>query len=159
MKGRIGDRALENCIKPEFLDIINTAICQAIHRHIGKKAAEFFREVGELHLNEVLKRELVKIELNDKPMDVLSKIAKYLESEGYMEKITIEKLSRNEAILKMHGVSVLRSSARMIREHKQPSHFMTNVMLASLRRIGIDAAVEDTEIDEENGYVEEHWKM
>jgi hypothetical protein len=53
----------------------------------------------------------------------------------------------------------LRSSARMIREHKQPSHFMTNVMLAALRRIGIDATVEDTEIAEENGYVEEHWKL
>lgn len=150
---------MRDCIKPEFLDIINYAICQSVHDYLDGKSTEVFKKVGEYHLDEALSRGIIKIEPNDKPLDTLIKIAKYLESVGYMEKILINKLSESEAFVEMYGVSVTTSSVKMLKEGKQPSHFMTNIMLAALRKLGIQAELEDVGFDEEQCYFREHWKI
>lgn len=150
---------LEECVNPKFLDIINYALCQAVHEYLNGKASEFFMRVGEHHLNEVLKRGIIKIEPNDKPLDILIKIARYLESVGYMEKILINKLSEDEAFVEMNGVSVTKSSAKLLREAKQPSHFMTNIMLAALKKLGVKAELKDVEFDEEKRHFKEYWKI
>jgi hypothetical protein len=147
------------CIKPEFLDIINVSICQAVDDYLDGKAAEFFNKVGEYHLDEVLNRGLVQVEANDKPLDTLIKIAKYLESAGYMERILINKLSEREALVEMYGVSVTKSSVKMLRQGKQPSHYMTNIMVAALKKFGIEAELEDVSFDEEKCHFKEHWKV
>jgi len=89
----------------------------------------------------------------------LIKIARYLESVGYMEKIIINKLGENEAFVEMHGVSVTKSSVKMLRAGKQPSHFMTNIMLAALKKLGIGAELKDVKFDEEKRQFREHWKI
>ena len=150
---------MRNNIKPEFLDIINYAICQAVDEFLDGKATEFFEKVGEYHLNEALKRGLIKIDPDDKPLDTLIRIARYLESVGYMEKILINKLSENEAFVEMHGVSVTRSSVKMLKENKQPSHYMTNIMIAALKKLGIRAELKDVEFDEEKCHFKEHWRV
>ncbi|MEM0006718.1 MAG: hypothetical protein QXR89_00410 [Candidatus Bathyarchaeia archaeon] len=149
----------EKCIKPEFFDTINYAICQAVNEYLSEKAIDFFRRVGEHHLNEALERGLIKIDEEDKPLDVLIKIARYLESVGYMKKIVIHKLSDDEALVEMFGVSVTKSSAKIIREGKQPSHFMTNTMIAALKRYNIKAKLEDVEFDEDSEHFKERWKI
>jgi len=146
-------------VKPEFVDIINYAICQAVDEYLGEKATAFFETVGEYHLDEALKRGLINIEANDKPLDTLIKIARYLESVGYMGKIIINKLGENEAFVEMHGVSVTKSSVKMLRAGKQPSHFMTNIMLAALKKFGIGAELKDVKFDEEKRQFREHWKI
>lgn len=146
-------------VKPEFVDIINYAICQAVDEYLGEKATAFFETVGEYHLDETLKRDLINIEANDKPLDTLTKIARYLESVGYMGKIIINKLGENEAFVEMHGVSVTKSSVKMLRAGKQPSHFMTNIMLAALKKLGIGAELKDVKFDEEKRQFREHWKI
>lgn len=146
-------------VKPEFVDIINYAICQAVDEYLGEKATAFFETVGEYHLDEALKRGLINIEANDKPLDTLIKIARYLESVGYMGKIIINKLGENEAFVEMHGVSVTKSSVKMLRAGKQPSHFMTNIMLAALKKLGIGAELKDVKFDEEKRQFREHWKI
>jgi len=150
---------LANCIKPEFLDTINYSICQAVNEYLSKKATEFFRKVGEYHLDEAMRRGLVRIERNRKPLDNLIEIARYLESTGYMEKIVIERLSVDEALVEMHGVSVTTSSVRLLKDGKHPSHFMTNIMLAALRTLGIQAELRDVAFDEEARKFKEHWKI
>ena len=150
---------MKNYIKPEFLDIINHAICQAVNEYLDRKAIEFFKKVGEYHLDEALKRGIIKIELDDNPLDTLIKIARYLESAGYMEKILINKLSENEAFVEMYGVSVTKSSVKMLREAKQPSHYMTNIMLAALKKLGVRAELKDVEFDEEKHHFKEYWKI
>jgi hypothetical protein len=149
----------EECIKPEFFDIINYAICQAANEYLHGKVIDFFRRVGEYHLDEALRRGLLKIDKEDRPLDVLIKIAKYLESVGYMKKIVIQKLGEDEAFVEMYGVSVTKSSANIIREGKQPSHFMTNIMIAALKRYGIEAKLEDVKFDENGRHFKEHWKI
>ena len=146
-------------IKPEFLDVINYSICQAVNEYAGQKAKDFFRRIGEYHLDEALKRRLLTIEPDDKPLDVLIKIAKYLESTGYMERISINKLSEKEAIVEMHGVSVTDSSTKLLKEGKQPSHYMTNIMFAALKRLGVQADLRDMEYNEKEAHFKEYWKI
>jgi len=150
---------LTNCIRPEFLDIINYSICQAVNEYLDEKATEFFREVGEYHLDEAVRRGLVRIERNRNPLDSLIEIARYLESTGYMEKIIIERLGEDEAFVEMYGVSVTSSSVRLLKDRKHPSHFMTNIMLAALSRLGIQAKLTDVAFDEEARKFKEHWKI
>ena len=150
---------MTNCIRPEFLDIINYSICQAVNEYLDEKATEFFRRVGEYHLDEAVRRGLIRVERNHKPLDNLIEIARYLESTGYMEKIVIERLSEGEALVEMYGVSVTSSSVRLLKDGKHPSHFMTNIMLAALRRLGIQAELRDVAFDEEARKFKEHWKI
>lgn len=150
---------MRNCIKPEFLDIVNCAICQAVDDYLGGKAAEFFKKVGEYHFEEAVERGLIKIALNDEPIDGLTKVAKYLESVGYMDRILINKLDKKEISLEMYGVSVTKSSTKMIRKGKEPSHFMTHIMRAALKKLGIQAELEKTTFDEEKRHFKEHWKI
>jgi hypothetical protein len=146
-------------IKPEFLDVINYAVCQAVNEYMGGKATEFFRKVGEYHLDEALRRGLVRIEPNDKPLDALIKIAKYLEAYGYMEQILINRMDEKAATVEMLGVSVTDSSAKLLGEKKQPSHYMTNVMFAALKRLGVQAELKDMEFDREKKHFKEYWKI
>lgn len=146
-------------IKPKFFDTINYSICQAVNYYLKEEAKDFFKEVGEYHLDEIVKEGLISVESNEKPFDVLIKIAKYLESTGYMEKIRVNKLSEREAIVEMYGVCVTESSAKLLRERKQPSHYMTNIMFAALRRLGVQADLRDMEYDRKKAYFKEYWKI
>ena len=153
------EKDLGRNIKPEFFDTINYAICQTANEYLGSKASAFFVRVGEHHLEEALRRGFLRIDKEEKPLQNLIKIAKYLESTGYMEKIFITKLSENEAIVEMHGVSVTESSVGLLKAGKQPSHYMTNIMLAALRKIGIEAELRDVDFDEKSRRFTEHWKI
>jgi len=146
-------------VKPEFLDIINYAVCQAVNEYLNEKATDFFRRVGEYHLDEAVERGFLRIEHGEKPLDSLIKIARYLESTGYMERIVINRLSEDEALVEMFGVSVTKSSVQLLKAGKQPSHYMTNIMLSALKRIGIQAELEDVAFDEKECHFKEHWKI
>lgn len=148
-----------NYVKPEFLDTINYAICRAVNDYLDGKATEFFRKVGEYHLDEALRRGLVTIGPDDKPLDVLIRIAKYLESFGYMEQIRINRIDEKEASVEMFGVSVTNSSAQLLGEKKEPSHYMTNVMFAALKKLGVQAELRDMEFDREKRHFKEYWKI
>lgn len=148
-----------NAILPDFLDTINYAICQAANEYLGKETPKFFEKVGEYHLDEATRRGLVKLDAKDKPMNNLIAIAKYLESTGYMEKILIDRLNEKEAIVEMFGVSVTKSSADLLKVGKHPSHYMTNIMLAALRRLGIKAELRDVNYDEKERHFKEHWTI
>ncbi len=146
-------------IKNEFFDAVNYAICRAVHEYAGDRAGEFFQRVGEFHLDEALRRGLVDFQPEDTPLERLIKIARYLEACGYMEKIVIEKLSDTEAIVEMHGVSVAGSSARLVQEGREPSHYMTNMMFAALKRLAIRADLQDMEFDVKTAHFKEYWKI
>jgi hypothetical protein len=150
---------MASCVKPEFLDIVNYAVCQAVNEYMDGEATEFFRKVGEYHLDEALRRGFVRIEANDKPLDALIKIGRYLESYGYMEQIRIHRIDEKEAIVEMFGVSVTDSSAKLLGEKKQPSHYMTNVMFAVLKRLGVRAELRDMEFDRDQKHFKEYWKI
>ena len=150
---------MANYVKPEFLDVINYAVCQAVNDYVDGRATEFFRKVGEYHLDEALRRGMVKVEPSDKPLDALIKIAKYLESMGYMEQIRINRIDEKEATVEMLGVSVTDSSAKLLGEKKQPSHYMTNVMFAALKRLGARAELRDMEFDRAEKHFKEYWKI
>ncbi len=144
-------------VKPEFLDIVNYAICSAVNEFLGAEGARrLFRRVGEYHLEEAMRRGLISLE-GKKPLDALLDIARYLEEMGYMGRIEVERLSDDEAIVTMRGVSVTESSVKLLEQGKEPSHFMTNLMFAALRRMGIEAELRDLEARPEENMFREHW--
>jgi predicted methyltransferase len=146
-------------VDSDLLDILNLAICYASNEHMKDKTAEFFRKVGEYHLEEAIKRGYVKIESQDKPLDVLENIARYLESTGYMQQTIIQRFGDYEAVVEMKDVAVTRSSNEILTKGKQPSHFMTNIMLAALKRIGVEAELEEVEFDSTGNTFKEHWRV
>jgi len=148
-----------NCVKPEFLDTINYAICRAVNEHLGEKSVQFFRNVGQYHLDEAVRRGFVKIDKRNRPLENLIGIARYLESTGYMEKIEINRLGDDEAFVEMYGVSVTESSVKLLKEGNHPSHYMTNIMLAALSGLGIRAELDDVSFDEKAREFKEHWKI
>jgi hypothetical protein len=151
--------ALGKDVMPEFFDTINYALCQTVNEYLKDQSPKFFERVGEYHLEEASKRGFIKLDPTEKPLNNLIGIAKYLESTGYMEKIVIDKLSESEAIVEMFGVSVTRSSADLLKAGKHPSHYMTNVMLAALHKLGIRAELQDVSYDEKERHFKEHWKI
>jgi hypothetical protein len=106
-----------------------------------------------------VKRGFVKLDPSEKPLSNLIGIAKYLESTGYMEKILIKKLGEGEAVVEMFGVSVTKSSADLLKAGMHPSHYMTNIMLAALRRLGIHAELREVDYNEKQNSFKEHWKI
>jgi hypothetical protein len=143
-------------VSPQFFDLVNYSFCSAVSQFLGpEKAVELFRYMGRTHYEELKKRNLIKSD--GKPMEVLESIARYLERSGYMERIEIQRLSENESIVDMYGVSVLESSVRLTQENKQPSHIMTNTMFAALEELGYDAELIDLLFETDKNHVREKW--
>jgi hypothetical protein len=153
------DLEMADYMNPEFLDIVNYAVCETVNEYMNGRATEFFRRVGEYHLEEALRRGVVRLEPSDKPLDALIKIAKYLESYGYMEEIRINRIDEKEATVEMLGVSVTDSSAQLLGEKRQPSHYMTNVMFAALKKLGVQAELRDMDFNREKKHFKEYWKI
>lgn len=146
-------------IQPEFFDTVNYALCRAVDDFLGERAGEFFRRLGEYHLEEAAAKGVVRFRPEDAPLEVLIRIAEYLESSGYMERIVIDRLSDREAVVEMHGVTVTASSTKLLREGRRPSHFMTNLMFAALGRFSIRAELRDMEYDGGARRFKEYWKI
>ena len=148
-------------VKPEFLDFMNYNICKAYSQKYGKeKAEEFFRLVGEIGFKEL--RKMFEFPSNE-PYEVLKTVGKFLEDAGYMSKIQLNKVKEDEIIIEMFGVSVIKSSIRLVESGHSPSHFMTNLMFAALKEVsGIQANIYDLTLEqpsEKTGYTMEKWML
>lgn len=137
---------------PNFFDMVNLAFCTAINSICGKEKAEkIFERAGEIIFS-LIKEDV----MGENPIATLKNIARYLERSGYMERIEIKEME-NELQLDMYGVSVLRSSDKLVKSNMTPSHIMTNTMFAALRDAGIKAELMELEIEVEKGHVKEIW--
>ncbi len=97
------------------------------------------------------------------PYEVLRTVGKFLEDMGYMSKIRLTKVEENEVIIEMFGVSVIKSSIRLVEGGDSPSHFMTNLMFAALKEMsGVRADIYDLTLEQpsaETGYAKEKWVL
>ncbi len=145
-------------VDPVFLDLINYGICRVLNERLGKEATEeIFREVGRVCYRRARERGL--IERREDPLDTLVEVARFLERAGYMERIEVTKVSENELVLDMYGVSVLESSIELVESGMAPSHYMTNLMFAALEEHGIAAELIDLGFDREGNHVREKWVL
>jgi len=150
---------LSKKIEPEFLDLVNYGVCSALTALYGSQAAEtVFRLAGEFNYEELKGKSRVD---SSSPIDALRSIASYLEKSGYMGKIDLTRVTENEVIVDMYGVSVAESSKRLVDEGKSPSHYMTNMMFAALKDL-FQVKAEITHLDieipkEETDHVREKW--
>ncbi len=143
-------------VDPTFLDLVNYGICRALNERLGKEATEqIFREVGRICYRRA--RDQGMIEGKEDPLDALVEVARFLERMGYMERIVISRVSEDELLLDMYGVSVLRSSIELVDSGMAPSHYMTNMMFAALEEHGVTAELVDLGFDPEENHVREKW--
>ena len=148
-------------IDPSFLDFVNYGVCSALSRTYGKEAAEkLFRLAGEIEFQELKK--MISFEEKE-PYIALKRVGEFLEKMGYMAKIKLTKVEENEVIIEMYGVSVIKSSKRLTNEGASPSHFMTNLMFATLKDLcDIRAEIKDLTLEipaAEAGYAREKWTL
>jgi len=148
-------------IKPEFLDFVNYNICKAYSEMYGREAAaNFFRRVGEIGFQEL--RKIISFKSSE-PFEVLKTVAEFLEEMGYLAKIQLTKVSKDEVIIEMFGVSVIKSSIRLTNQGDSPSHFMTNLMFAALKEIcSLKADIQDLLLEQpsdKTGYTKEKWTL
>jgi len=148
-------------VKPDFLDFVNYNICKSYSEIHGKNAAiGFFHRVGEIGFQEL--RKIIDFPNSD-PYDVLKTVGEFLEQMGYMSKIQLTKVEKDEVIIEMFGVSVIKSSIRLTKEKASPSHFMTNLMFAALKEIsGVRADIYDLTLEQpsvDTGYAKEKWVL
>jgi len=146
-------------ISPEFLDLFNYGVCKSLSERLGKDAAaQVFRRAGQIEFEEMKKTSVFE---SREPFEVLRTVGKFLESRGYMARIELRKVERNEVIIEMYGVSVISSSIRLTEEGASPSHIMTNLMFAALENLcSIRADIVDLTLEKpspESGYAKEKW--
>ncbi len=148
-------------IEPQFLDLVNYGVCSTLSKLYGVEDTEkIFRLAGETNFRELKKR--IRID-SSTPIATLGDIASYLEESGYMNKIELTKVTENEVIIDMYGVSVTESSMRLVEEKLAPSHYMTNMMFAALKdlhKVEADIVHLDFETPEEEiDHVREKWVL
>lgn len=146
-------------ISPDFLDLFNFGVCKSISERLGKDAAaDVFRRAGEIEFEELEKTVLFQ---SREPYDVLRTVAQFLQREGYMARIELRKVEKNEVIVEMYGVSVISSSIRLTNQGFSPSHVMTSMMFAALKKLcGFRADIVDLTLEQpsaQSGYAKEKW--
>ena len=95
--------------------------------------------------------------------EVLKTVGVFLEEMGYMSKIQLSKVEEDEVIIEMFGVSVIKTSIRMVEGGSSPSHFMMNLVFAALKEMsGVHADVCDLTLQQpsaKTGYAKEKWVL
>ena len=97
------------------------------------------------------------------PYEVLKTVGVFLEEIGYMSKIQLSKVEEDYVIIEMFGVSVIKTSIRMVDGGSSPSHFMMNLVFAALKEMsGVHADVYDLTLQQpsaKTGYAKEKWVL
>jgi len=97
------------------------------------------------------------------PYEVLKTVRVFLEEMGYMSKIQLSKVEEDEVIIEMFGVSVNKSSIRLVEGGSSPSHFMANLMFAALKEVSsVHGDIYDLTLEQpsaETGYAKEKWVL
>jgi hypothetical protein len=148
-----------NAVNPDFFDFVNYNVCRAISERVGREAAaEVFERAGEIGYTTLKQQGVVQTE-GQRPLDVLVQIVRFLEENGYMGRIELNRISDVEMEVNMIGVSVLDSSIDLTDQGYSPSHIMTNLMFAALKEFGMSFELNELEFEPEADHVREHWKL
>jgi hypothetical protein len=146
-------------VNPDFFDFVNYNFCRAISEHVGRDgAADVFQRAGEIGYAMLKERGVIQTD-GQGPMDVLVQIVRFLENNGYMGRIELNRISEVEMDVNMYGISVMDSSVDLTDQGHSPSHIMTNLMFAALQEFGMSVELSELEFEPEADHVREHWKL
>jgi hypothetical protein len=148
-----------NAVNPEFVDFVNYNFCRAISEHVGReRAVRVFERAGEIGYAALKAQGAIQTD-GRSPLDVLVQIVRYLEDNGYMGRIELNRISEAEMEVNMYEISVMGSSVRLTDQDYSPSHIMTNLMFAALQEFGMSAELNELEFEPDADHVREHWKL
>jgi uncharacterized protein YcsI (UPF0317 family) len=148
-----------NAVSPDFFDFVNYNFCRAISEHVGREqAVKVFERAGEIGYTTLKGQGAIRTD-GQSPLDVLVQIVRFLEENGYMGRIELNRISETEMQVDMYGISVMDSSTRLTDQGYAPSHIMTNLMFAALKEFGMSVELTELEFEPEADHVREHWKL
>ncbi len=111
---------------------------------------------GEV-LYERLERALGLESIED-PVEVLSRIAGWLEDVGYVERAEVRRVSGDEFEYVMGRPVIVGGAEELVREGMVPPHISTSLMFAALKRRGLKAELEETRFLPD-GTAVERWRV
>jgi hypothetical protein len=148
-----------NAVNPDFFDFVNYNFCRAISEHVGREqAAQVFERAGEIGYATLKAQGVIQTE-GQSALDVLVQIVRFLETNGYMGRIELDRISETEMQVDMYQVSVMDSSVQLTDQGYSPSHIMTNLMFAALKEFGMSVQLAELGFEPEADHVREHWKL
>lgn len=148
-----------NAVNPDFFDFVNYNFCRAISERVGREAAvQVFERAGEIGYTALKQQGVIQTE-GQSALDVLVQIVRFLEDNGYMQRIELNRISGTEMEVNMYGISVMDSSVHLTDQGYSPSHIMTNLMFAALKEFGMSAELNELEFEPDADHVREHWSL
>lgn len=144
-------------INAKFFDIIVYGLYYAIYDLVGDKAWEVVWRSGEVVFNEA--KSFVE-GLSDKdPFKVLKALANWLRDMGYIDEITVEKVSEDTIKYTMLNPAIGEGAQKLIKLGRVPAHISTSLMFAALKSLGYSAEMVGAPEFLSDGRVIEIWKL
>ncbi|MDW8082637.1 MAG: hypothetical protein RMI56_02445 [Sulfolobales archaeon] len=151
--------SIEKCgvVSQEFLDLVIYSIYRAVNEVLGEKTWDIVWRSGEV-LYEKLE-ELLRLHIVEDYVEVLEKLAEWLQKSGYVDVVRIRKLSENEIEYVMGRPAIVRGAEKLVKERMVPPHISTSLMFAALRKRGLKAELAGDPQFLLDGSVVERWKI
>lgn len=144
-------------IDPKFFDLVIYGVYYAIYDLIGENTWNIVWKCGEIVFEEA--KNFLE-ELRDKdPFKVLSTLAKWLKDSGYVEDISVEKISNDTVKYIMLNPAIADGAQKLIKLGRVPAHISTSLMFAALKSLGYTAKMVGGPEFLSDGRVVEYWKL
>jgi|Deesub1362B_J571_1020462.scaffolds.fasta_scaffold00673_8 hypothetical protein len=143
-------------INKDFFNLEIYSIYRAIGELWNKEAWRVVWRAGEILFLELNK----KLKLRGKPIEeVLKSLANYLENIGYVDKIEVSFIKKDEIEYKMKNPSIEEVAFRLIKEGFAPPHISTALLIAALDKLfGLKIEIIGNPV-QKNDWVIEKWKL
>ncbi|MEM1650877.1 MAG: hypothetical protein QXH94_03665 [Sulfolobales archaeon] len=145
------------CIDREFVDLVMYAVYRAANELLGERTWDLVWRSGEI-LYERLEK-LLKLELAEDPVEVLTKVAEWLQREGYVDRACVKEGPDGEIEYIMSRPAIARGAEELVREGAVPPHLSTSLMFAVLKKRGLKAELSGHPQFLPDGTVVEKWKI
>jgi hypothetical protein len=147
-----------NKIDPTYFDQQIFALYRAVWQRWGDEAWYVVWRSGEILFDEIESE--LGLQPDDDPFAAMQRLADYLQRVGYVEDISVHRLSETEWDYEMLDPVILPGAKRLIAEGAVPAHISTTLMFALLKkRFGMEAEMVGDPDLRPDGRAIERWRL
>ena len=147
-----------NKIDPTYFDQQIFALYRAVWQRWGDEAWYVVWRSGEILFDEIESE--LGLQPDDDPFAAMQRLADYLQRVGYVEDISVHRLSETEWDYEMLDPVILPGAKRLIAEGAVPAHISTTLMFALLKkRFGMEAEMVGDPDLRPDGRAIECWRL
>ncbi len=148
---------MSKVLDTKFFDLELYCIYRAATELFGNEQAwRLVWRSGEVMFDEIHREKILQI---TDPIDLLKRIAAYLEEAGYSEKLSIRKFADDSIEYEMLRPVIGPGAQRLISEDAVPAHISTAVLFAALKQFDMKAEIVGEPFFRPDGTVIEKWRL